>query len=77
MFQCDAFQLDAFQNDCTPVAALPQRRRRVTVVVRPGRTPVQVLSPLEEWKREREPLTERDLQRALAEDEEFLLGFWD
>ena len=55
MFQCDAFQLDAFQNDCAPA-----RWRRQTIVVRidppwewerepdrqPPSTPVRILPPL-------------------------------
>ena len=56
MFQCDAFQADAFQNECVD---LPARRRRQTIILRvdpweeererdrqrPG-TPVRILPPL-------------------------------
>ena len=68
MFQCDSFQLNAFQNDWEPA----RRRRRVTVLL--PRRQIHVI-PEEEWEPDdKEWERESDmLARALREDEEFLL----
>jgi hypothetical protein len=63
-----------FQNPDGEEEEERRRRRKTLVIIRDEK---QVLSPLEEWKREPEPvLSEHDLKRALEEDEEMLL-FWD